>query len=81
VVRWIGSPSSENPAPVTEIRTGTPLQNAGGEGASGSDATPVASPDEASSSADGTDWLARGLALAALVAALALLVSKRKERS
>ena len=38
VVRWIGSPSSEEPAPRTDVMADAPLQNAGGEGASGSGA-------------------------------------------
>jgi len=86
VVRWIGSPSSEDPAPRTEVRAGVPLQNAGGEGASGS-ATAVAAdsaaPPTPAASSGGDDWWARGLALAALLAALttlALVWRKRKEQ-
>ena len=32
VVRWIGAPDSEQPAPVTQVVGGAPKQNAGGEG-------------------------------------------------
>ncbi len=86
VVRWIGSPESEEPAPTTTITVGLPPQNAGGEGASGS-TTPVAA-DASETAATNTssaddDWLARALALAALVAALvtlAVVLRKRKEQ-
>jgi uncharacterized protein YcnI len=86
VVRWIGSPSSEEPAPRTAIEADAPLRNAGGEGASGSDAetaaqeAAVAAADGAEAE-DGTDWVARGLALAAVLVAfagLALVFSGRK---
>ena len=86
VVRWIGSPSSEEPAPRTTIKAGLPLQNAGGEGASGASPVSTAGAYEAAVTGDssgGDDWLARGLALAALAAALAALafvLLKRKEQ-
>ena len=32
-MRWIGRPGSDQPAPVTRVETGAPVQNAGGEGA------------------------------------------------
>jgi uncharacterized protein YcnI len=32
VVRWIGAPDSEEPAPVTQVDPNAPRQNAGGEG-------------------------------------------------
>lgn len=85
VVRWIGSPSSEEPAPRTDVRADAPLQNAGGEGASGSDTEATTTPVPAGAAreeGDGADWLARALALAALLAALATLAAvllKRKE--
>lgn len=84
VVRWIGSPESEEPAPRTTIKAGLPLQNAGGEGVSGGSSTVAvdAFAATASDSSSDEDWLARGLALAALVAALAALafvLLKRKE--
>ena len=90
VVRWIGAPDSENPAGRTVVSADAPLQNAGGEGASGSEvAAPAPTAAESDSpnspnSSDSTDWLARGLALAALLAALATLavvLLNRKERS
>ena len=86
VVRWIGSPSSEEPAPRTTVKAGVPLQNAGGEGASGAASAAVAgtpAPDAAGDLSGGDDWLARGLALAALVVALAVLafaLLKRREQ-
>jgi periplasmic copper chaperone A len=86
VVRWIGSPSSENPAPRTVVEAGAPLQNAGGEGASGEnrEAALAPLPEAATSSGDDPDWIARGLALAALLFALAgvgaLLIRGRGER-
>jgi uncharacterized protein YcnI len=36
VVRWIGGPKSEHPAPVVGVRKDAPRQNAGGEGGGGS---------------------------------------------
>ena len=35
IVRWIGDPESEQPAPVVKVEEGAPRQNAGGEGARG----------------------------------------------
>ncbi len=77
VVRWIGPPGSEHPAPTTRIVAGVPAQNAGGEGAArGAAAVAVAAAPRATSGDSGdTDWLARGLALAALVASIAALVA------
>lgn len=85
VVRWIGAPDSEDPAARTVVSAEAPLQNAGGEGASGSGSEAAAAPaaDQSGDAGDGTDWLARGLAIAALLAALATLAAvllKRKER-
>jgi uncharacterized protein YcnI len=40
VVRWIGEPKSDHPAPVVAVQKDAPRQNAGGE--SGSDAQPAA---------------------------------------
>lgn len=86
VVRWIGSPDSEEPAPITLIRKGVPLQNAGGEGASGATAAEVAEvAPAAAQSGDGdgggTDWLGRGLALAALaISTLVLLLALRRRK-
>jgi len=83
VVRWIGSPNSEEPAPRTTVKAGVPLQNAGGEGASGAAVAGTPAPDTGGDPSGGDDWLARGLALAALVAALAALafvLLKRREQ-
>ncbi len=78
VVRWIGAPGSEQPAPVTRVVRGATPQNAGGEGsAAAAEQTTTATPAEdpsASSSTDGIDWVARGLALAGLFAGLAAVV-------
>jgi uncharacterized protein YcnI len=72
VVRWIGTPDSEYPAPVTRIVEGAAKQNAGGEGPESGAAVaevPLTS-DSAppASDGDGADWVARGLGVAALVA-------------
>ncbi len=75
VVRWIGAPGSEQPAPVTRIVAGAPRENAGGEGgdqaASGATAAPAV---PAVRDTDHVDWVGRGLALAALFVGLAALV-------
>ncbi|MEV4423726.1 DUF1775 domain-containing protein [Patulibacter sp. NPDC049589] len=83
IARWIGSPDSDSPAPVTKVIAGAPRQNAGGEGESGTETAATApdtgtpsTPDApstavASAGDDGTDWLARGLGIAAVLIALA----------
>ena len=83
VVRWIGAPSSENPAPTTEIAADAPLQNAGGEGAGGGEQAGVATAgDGEEASAGGDDGFARGLAVAALaLAVVALGLAWRRGRS
>lgn len=74
VVRWIGAPESEHPAPTTVLKAGAAPQNAGGEGetqAAVASPTAAASPAVAASPTAGDagpDWLARALALAALAA-------------
>jgi hypothetical protein len=74
VVRWIGTPDSEHPAPVTRIVEGAAEQNAGGEGAQGGAAvaevplTSRTAPSASDGDTDGADWVARGLGIAALVA-------------
>ncbi len=87
VVRWIGGPDSESPAPVTEIMPDAPLQNAGGEGASGDSSTLPAAESTVGSDAagrehtvaDGGDDLDRWLAIAALgLAGLALALAVRR---
>jgi uncharacterized protein YcnI len=45
VVRWIGDPKSEHPAPVIEVQKDAPRQNAGGE--SGSESRPAAASSSA----------------------------------
>lgn len=88
VARWIGSPESESPAPVTRVVADAPRQNAGGEGEAADPAatsTPAAEPAEATTTAgaDGGDGLARGLGVAAVVLALvgvALAVRRPRAR-
>jgi uncharacterized protein YcnI len=89
IVRWIGDPASENPASVTTVTRTAARENAGGEGAAGEgDAAAASAPasgandaaragDEAS---DSTDWLARGLGIAALVVALSVAVVALRRR-
>jgi uncharacterized protein YcnI len=82
VVRWIGAPGSEQPAPITRVVRGAPAQNAGGEGAETSaDAASAGVTtyekvvrEPKASSKDDIDWVARGLALAGLFAGLAAIV-------
>lgn len=88
VVRWIGSPESAEPAPVTVVDAAAPRLNAGGESAPGATATGdegASQPPVAAGSSDDADWVARGLALAAvLLAGIAggiLLRQGRKEGS
>ncbi|OJU83728.1 MAG: hypothetical protein BGO11_09980 [Solirubrobacterales bacterium 70-9] len=86
VVRWIGGPASESPAPVTDVRADAPLQNAGGEGADGAasagrgtelDAGAIST--NVAQSGGGGDGLDRRLAIAALVlASIALAVAVRR---
>ena len=73
VVRWIGAQDSENPASVTTITRDAPRENAGGESSGGQDAgaAPEADDGEESGDGGGTDWVARGLGIAALLVALA----------
>jgi uncharacterized protein YcnI len=79
VVRWIGAPGSEQPAPVTRIVAGAPKQNAGGEGAAPA-ATPVATVAATPASSSGRDWVARILALLALVALVGVGLQLRSRR-
>jgi uncharacterized protein YcnI len=83
VARWIGSPQSDKPAPVTEIVDGAPLQNAGGEGPGGNAESEVTTQEsEESASAPGDDVTARALATAALaLAVVALALAWRRGRS
>ncbi|MBS1678536.1 MAG: DUF1775 domain-containing protein [Actinobacteria bacterium] len=81
VVRWIGGPGSEDPAPLTTITADAPLQNAGGEGTdAGGAGEPGAPAASAEPTGGGSDSLDRGLAIIALViagAALGLALRRR----
>lgn len=78
VVRWIGSPRSDAPASITTISSSAARENAGGESGDGA---AVGERPAAAAAGDGPDWLARGLALAALLAGgLALLRRGRPRR-
>jgi hypothetical protein len=74
-VRWIGSAGSDLPASITTVSTSAPRENAGGEGGAGT------APDPPRTRADGPDWVARGLALAALLAAAAAVIAGRGPRA
>ena len=90
VVSWIGDAESENPSPVMRIDANAPRQNAGGEGAAGTEPASAGgggnggarggSSAAASLSSSDADWLARLLALAAIAigfAAIILVVRRR----
>lgn len=83
VARWIGSPRSDDPAPVTEIVAGAPPQNAGGEGSGGgAEVEASATESDVSDSGSGEDGTARALAIAALaLAVVALGLAWRRGRS
>lgn len=89
VVRWIGGPDSESPAPLTDIRADAPLQNAGGEGAGDAASIPPvdeaiadsAAPVPAHSSDDGDDRLSLWLAICAFVLAGAALAVAARRRA
>jgi uncharacterized protein YcnI len=82
VARWIGSPESDDPAPVTEIVAGAPLQNAGGEGAGGAEVEVSETDSEQSASDSSEDSTALALAIAALaLAVVALGIAWRRGRS
>ncbi|WP_445149695.1 DUF1775 domain-containing protein [Baekduia sp. Peel2402] len=87
VVRWIGGPESEHPAPTTVLEAGAAKQNAGGEGegttrdvaeAPGEAATSDSSSATDTSADNGPDWLARALALAALLGLAATTILLRR---
>jgi uncharacterized protein YcnI len=90
VARWIGTPDSESPAPVTRVVADAPRQNAGGEGteaaaapsAAGSSADAAAPTTlAAATDGDGDDWVGRGLGIAALLIALAAVaIAVRRPR-
>jgi uncharacterized protein YcnI len=78
VVRWIGSGASDYPASITAVSPSVPRENAGGEIGAVAGRTPTAwttpAPGETQAGATGPDWVARGLALAALLAAAATTI-------
>ncbi len=92
VVRWIGAPDSEEPAPTTEVTEDAPRQNAGGEAEEGGEAptptttggdaetTTTAEAAPASDSSSGSDTFARTLAIAAIALAVVALVLVRRPR-
>jgi len=83
VVRWIGSAASEYPASITAVSPSVPRENAGGEIGAG-ERTPAAwttpAPGEAQAAQTGPDWIARGLALAALLAVATTTIARRRRR-
>ena len=91
IVRWIGSPGSEQPAPVVQVVKGAERENAGGEGGAGASSpqasatapTTAASPAAAVaaaaiSSPGGADWVARILAIIAIVLLVGVIVLLRQ---
>jgi uncharacterized protein YcnI len=69
-VRWIGSAESQHPAATTIVSRAGSREDPGGDGDGGAGAGGGAAPTAiAAGGADGADWLARGLAAAALLAA------------
>jgi len=76
IVRWIGSAGSDFPASITTVSTAVARENAGGEGGARAAPTPARPP----TGPDGPDWVARGLALAALLAVAATVLGRRRER-
>jgi len=80
LVRWIGSAGSEHPASITTVSTSAARENAGGErgGGVGRSAPATASPPPAAAVGGGPDWIARGLGLAALLAAAAAMIAVRR---
>jgi uncharacterized protein YcnI len=85
VERWIGGPGSDEPADVTHVIKGTPVQNAGGESAGGDEGAPASTPkasapDSATAgrpaAKSGSDRLAVALGAGGLIlGAVALLVA------
>ena len=84
VVRWIGSPTSDQPAPVTQLsETATPVDVVSTHGEAKPTATGdgAAAPSRANGGGDGHDGLALGVAIAAAVlAAGALGLQLRRRR-
>jgi periplasmic copper chaperone A len=86
VVRWIGSPSSDRPAPVTRLsESAAPVDVVSTHGETASAATAGGRPGAGSataSSGDGRDGLTLGIAIAAAVLAAAVLsLQLRRGRS
>jgi uncharacterized protein YcnI len=84
LVRWIGAAGSESPASITTITRSATPENAGGEGSEGASppaASAGATQPSGESDGDGPDWIARGLALAALLVGAAAMVGARRRRS
>ncbi len=54
--RWIGTPDSDNPAPVTVVSGSAPQMNAGGEGETAGSGNATARSSDDTSNDDGTDW-------------------------
>jgi uncharacterized protein YcnI len=84
VVRWIGSPRSEQPAPVTRLsETAAPVDvvSTHGEGAPAGAAGGTSAPRAAASSLDGRDALTLGIAIAAAVLAAAALGLQLRRRT
>jgi uncharacterized protein YcnI len=79
IVRWIGSAGSEYPASVTAVSPSVPRENAGGEGGAGASGAGGGAVNGAAGQADAarTDWVARALALATLLALAATALPKR----
>ncbi len=81
VARWIGSPSSDQPAPMTRLsESATPVDVVSTHGESGAGAGAADEPAAPADDAGGRDGLTLGLAIAALAlaaAALGLAVRRR----
>jgi hypothetical protein len=75
IVRWIGSAGSDFPASTTTVSTSVARENAGGEGGG---AAAAAALDQPQAGADRPDRVARGLALAALLAGVAAVIMGRR---
>jgi len=77
VVRWIGNPESEYPAPVVHVVAGATRENAGGEGHNPTAAT-SSSRSTPSAKSGSTDWAARIVAIVAIAAICVLAIEMRR---